>query len=458
MKEYKNIREVVGPLMVVEGVDGIAYDEEVEIFLNKDDIRVGKVLEVDEGRAVIQLFSSNQGINTEESRVRFKGSPMQFRVSTDMVGRVFNGKGETSDGGPSILDFEAKDINGKIMNPVLREYPSEFIQTGISAIDGLNTMVVGQKLPVFSGSGLSHNELAAQIARQASVPNSKRDFVVVFCAMGITYEEARYFEDEFKRTGAIEHAVMFINLANDPTIERLSLPRMALTAAEYLAFEQDMDVMLIMSDMTHYCDALREVSASRKEIPGRRGYPGYMYTDLASLYERAGIIKGSVGSITLLPILSMPEDDKTHPIPDLTGYITEGQIIMDRNLSKRGIEPSIDVSPSLSRLKDKGIGEGKTREDHADVMNQLFSCYARGKEVVELQSILGGSSLNEIDDLYVEFTKQFEEQYINQGFYENRTIEETLDLGWKLLSILPSQELKRIRPKYIDKYYPKESI
>lgn len=457
MKEYKNIQSVVGPLIVVSGVSDAKYDEEVEIYLDEQDIRVGKVLEVSEDKAVVQLYESNQGIDPKQARVRFKGSAMMLNVSKDMIGRVFNGKGKIADEGPSLLDFEARDINGQIMNPLNRAYPDQFIQTGISAIDGLNTLVVGQKLPIFSGAGLPHNELAAQIARQASVPGAEIDFAVVFCAMGISFEEARYFEDEFKRTGAIEHAVLFINRADDPTIERIALPRMALTAAEYLAFDLNKDVLLIMSDMAHYSNALREVSASRKEIPGRRGYPGYMYTDLASLYERAGRLKDKEGSITLLPILSMPDDDKTHPIPDLTGYITEGQIILSRDLDKRGIKPPVDVSASLSRLKDKGIGAHKTREDHADVMNQLFAAYAKGKELVELESILGSSALSDLDLKYVAFAQAFEERYIHQGFYENRSIEETLTTGWELLSMLPRHELKRIRTLYLDLYYGKAS-
>lgn len=457
MKEYKNIIEVVGPLMVVSGVEDAKYDEEVEIYLSEEDVRMGKVLEISEGRAVVQLYDSNQGIDPEKARVRFKGRPITLPVSEDMIGRVFNGKGQIADNGPSLLDYELRDINGNIMNPINRDYPNQFIQTGISAIDGLNTMVVGQKLPIFSGAGLSHNELAAQIARQASVPSSDIEFAVVFCAMGISFEEAKFFENEFKRTGAIEHSVMFVNLADDPTIERISTPRMALTTAEYLAFELGKDVMLIMTDMTHYCNALREISASRREIPSRRGYPGYMYTDLATLYERAGRLKDNPGSITLLPILTMPDDDKTHPIPDLTGYITEGQIILSRDLETRAIHPPVDVSPSLSRLKDKGIGDGKTRPDHADLMNQLFASYSRGKEMIELESILGSSALSETDLIYVEFTRAFEKQYINQGFYENRSIEDTINLGWKLVSILPRQELKRIRDQYIDMYYRKDT-
>ena len=456
MREFKNVVEVAGPLLIVSGIDDVAFDEEVEIVVANNDRRVGKVLEVDGDRAVIQLYDSNQGIDPKSARVRFKGQPMSLHVSSEMIGRTFDGKGKPADGGPQMLNYEARDINGQVMNPVAREYPNQFVETGISAIDGLNTLVVGQKLPIFSGAGLPHNELATQIARQADVADKDADFAVVFCAMGISYEESRFFEDEFKRTGAIERSVLFVNLADDPAIERISTPRMALTAAEYLAFDLDMNVLLIMSDIAHYCESLREISASRKEIPSRRGYPGYMYTDLASLYERAGRLKGKKGSITMIPILSMPEDDKTHPIPDLTGYITEGQIILSRDLYRSGINPPIDVLPSLSRLKDKGIGENKTREDHSDLMNQLFAAYAQGKEVLELASILGDSALTDLDRLYGKFTQAFEEKYLDQGFHEKRDIEETLNIGWELLSILPKQELKRVRDQFIDKYYPED--
>lgn len=453
MKEYKNILEVVGPLLVVDGVDDATYDEEVEIFVNETDSRVGKVLEVNGSKAVIQLYDSNTGIDPHRARIRFKGKPLSLKVSQEMLGRIFDGNGQVRDNGPALLSYEMRDINGSVMNPVLRAYPDQFIQTGVSSIDALNTLVVGQKLPIFSGSGLPHNELATQIAAQAKVISSDLDFTVVFCAMGITYEEARFFEDSFKKNGALDRTVMFLNLANDPAIERISTPRMAITAAEYLAFELDKNVMLIMSDMTYYCEALREISASRREIPGRRGYPGYMYTDLAGLYERAGKLKGKEGSITMIPILSMPEDDKTHPIPDLTGYITEGQIILDRSLHKRGIMPPVDVLPSLSRLKDKGIGEGKTRRDHADVMNQLFAAYAKGKETLELASILGDAALTPLDLLYADFAREFEVSFINQGFDVNRDIESSLDLGWDLLGILPRTELKRVRDTFLDEFY-----
>lgn len=451
-KEYKTIREVVGPLMLVEGVEGVKYDELVEVVQENGETRRGKVLEVKDDKAVVQLFENTQGLKISTAKARFLGRSMSLAVSEDMLGRVFSGLGEPRDGGASVMPEKVMDVNGMPINPAARDYPNEFIQTGISAIDGLNTLVRGQKLPVFSMSGLPHADLAAQIARQAKVLSSDDKFAVVFAAIGITYEEAEYFIEDFRRTGAIERTVLFTNLANDPAIERIATPRMALTCAEYLAFEKGMHVLVIMTDITNYAEALREVSAARKEVPGRRGYPGYLYTDLASLYERAGRIKGRKGSITQIPILTMPEDDKTHPIPDLTGYITEGQIILSRELYKKGVNPPIDVLPSLSRLKDKGIGAGKTREDHADTMNQLFAAYARGKESKELSAILGDSALTATDKLYAEFAEQFEQQYVSQGFGTDRTIEQTLDIGWQLLKILPRSELKRISEKYIDKY------
>jgi len=455
LKEYKTVREVVGPLMIVEGVEGVKYDELVEVELQNGEKRRGKVLEVNGSKAMVQLFEGSTGINLKGTKAKFLGRPQDIGVSIDMLGRIFDGMGNPIDNGPKIIAEKRLDINGEPINPVSRNYPSEFIQTGISAIDGLNTLVRGQKLPVFSGSGLPHAQLAAQIARQANVLNSDAQFAVVFAAIGITFEESQFFIDEFTRTGAIDNSVLFMNLASDPAIERISTPRMALTTAEYLAFEKGMHVLVIMTDITNYAEALREVSAARKEVPGRRGYPGYLYTDLATLYERAGRIKGREGSITQIPILTMPEDDKTHPIPDLTGYITEGQIILSRDLYKRGIMPPIDVLPSLSRLKDKGIGKGKTREDHADTMNQLFSAYAQGKQARELSAILGESALSDVDKLYAKFAEAFEEEYVNQGFNANRSIEETLELGWKLLKILPRTELKRIRDEYLDKYIPK---
>lgn len=453
MKEYKTIQEVAGPLMLVKQVEGVKYYEMGEVELANGEIRRCRVLEIDRDKALVQLFESAAGINLSEGKVRFLGHAMDLPVSEDMLGRVFSGMGTPIDGGPNIIPEKRLDINGVPMNPAARNYPSEFIQTGISAIDGLNTLVRGQKLPIFSASGLPHANLAAQIARQAKVRGTDSQFAVVFAAVGITFEEADFFISDFKKTGAIDRTVMFINLANDPAVERISTPRMALTAAEYLAFEKGMHVLTIITDITNYAEALREVSAARKEVPGRRGYPGYMYTDLATLYERAGRKKGCEGSITLIPILTMPEDDKTHPIPDLTGYITEGQIILSRDLYRKGVTPPIDVLPSLSRLKDKGIGRDKTREDHADTMNQQFSAYARGKEAKELMVILGEAALTDMDKIYAKFADEFETRYVSQGYLKNRSIEETLELGWELLRILPKSELKRIRDEYLEKYY-----
>lgn len=454
-REYKTIEEVSGPLVLVRGVSDVNYDDLGEIELEDGTKKRCKVLEIDGTNALVQLFESSAGINLSNSKVKFLGRSMQLPVSEDILGRVFDGLGKVLDDGPEIIPEKRLNINGLAMNPVARNYPSEFIQTGISAIDGLNTLVRGQKLPIFSGSGLPHARLASQIARQAKVVGTKDAFAVVFAAIGITFEEANFFIENFKETGAIDRSVMFINLANDPAIERIATPRMALTAAEYLAFDKGMHVLVILTDVTNYADALREVSSARKEVPGRRGYPGYMYTDLASLYERAGRQKDKNGSITLIPILTMPEDDKTHPIPDLTGYITEGQIILSRELYRKNITPPIDVLPSLSRLKDKGIGKGKTREDHASVMNQLFSAYARGKEAKELMVILGEAALSDMDKIYAKFANQFEQKYISQGYENNRSIEETLNIGWQLLSLLPKSELKRIDDKFIDKYYRK---
>ena len=457
IREYKTIQEINGPLMVVRKVEGVTYDELGEIQLPNGDVRRCKVLEVNGDNAVVQLFESSAGINLKDSSVRFLGHPLELPVSGDMLGRVFNGMGRPIDGGPEILAEERRDINGLAMNPAARDYPNEFIQTGISTIDGLNTLVRGQKLPIFSGSGLPHAALSAQIARQAKVLDGASNFAVVFAAIGITFEESNFFVEEFRRTGAIDRTVLFTNLANDPAVERISTPRMALTAAEYLAFEKGMHVLVILTDITNYAEALREVSAAKKEVPGRRGYPGYLYTDLATMYERAGRRLGCPGSITMIPILTMPEDDKTHPIPDLTGYITEGQIILSRELYRKGIIPPVDVLPSLSRLKDKGIGAGKTREDHSGTMNQLFAAYSTGKEMKELMSILGESALSPTDLLYAKFADEFEKRYVAQGSEENRSIEETLNLGWELLSILPKSELKRIKPEYIDKYLPKKA-
>ena len=439
--------------MLVRDVQNVTYNELGEIELESGEKRRCRVLEVDGSNALVQLFESSTGINLSNSKVRFLGRQMELGVSEDMLGRVFDGLGRPIDGGPEIIPDKRMDVNGLPINPVARSYPQEFIQTGVSAIDGLNTLVRGQKLPIFSASGLPHANLAAQIARQAKVRGTDEPFAVVFAAMGITFEESNFFIDSFRETGALERTVLFVNLANDPAIERISTPKMALTAAEYLAFEKNMHVLVILTDITNYADALREVSAARKEVPGRRGYPGYMYTDLASIYERAGRQQGKDGSITMIPILSMPEDDKTHPIPDLTGYITEGQIILSRELYRKGVTPPIDVLPSLSRLKDKGIGRGKTREDHSDTMNQLFSAYARGKEAKELMVILGEAALTDIDKLYAKFADAFEKEYVSQGYDANRSIEETLDIGWKLLRILPRSELKRIRDEYLDRYY-----
>ncbi len=456
IKEYRSIQEVAGPLMVVSGVEGVKYDELGEIELSNGEVRRCKVLEVNGDTALVQLFESATGINLSDSKVRFLGKSLDFGVSPDILGRVFSGMGKPIDNGPDIIPEKRLDINGAPLNPAAREYPAEFIQTGVSAIDGLNTLVRGQKLPIFSGSGLPHANLAVQIARQAKVRGTDSKFAVVFAAIGITFEDAEFFINDFKQTGAIDRSVVFVNLANDPAVERVCTPRMALTAAEYLAFEQGMHVLVILTDITNYAEALREVSAAKKEVPGRRGYPGYLYTDLATMYERAGRIKGKPGSITMIPILTMPEDDKTHPIPDLTGYITEGQIILSRDLYKKGIQPPIDVLPSLSRLKDKGIGKDKTREDHADTMNQLFAAYSRGKDAKELMAILGESALSEIDLMYAKFADEFEKQYVSHGFRTDRTIEQTLDTGWKLLRMLPKSELKRIRDEYLEKYLADE--
>ena len=454
-KEYRTIQEIAGPLMLVREVSDATYNELGEIELANGEIRKCRVLEINGTDVLVQLFDNSAGINLAQSKVRFLGHGVELGVSEDMLGRIFDGLGNIIDDGPPIIPEKRIDTNGIPMNPAARDYPSEFIKTGVSAIDGLNTLVRGQKLPIFSGSGLPHAQLAAQIARQAKVLGKDDKFAVVFAAVGITFEEADFFKQEFIKTGAIDRTVLFINLANDPAIERIATPKMALTAAEFLAFEKDMHVLVIITDITNYADALREVSAARKEVPGRRGYPGYMYTDLATMYERAGKLKGKDGSITLIPILTMPEDDKTHPIPDLTGYITEGQIILSRELYRKNVTPPIDVLPSLSRLKDKGIGEGKTRADHANVMNQLFSAYARGKDAKELMAILGESALSGVDKLYAKFAEEFEETYVSQGYMTDRSIEETMDIGWKLLSILPKSELKRIDEKFIEMYYGK---
>ena len=456
IREYRTVEGLEGPLLIVDRIEDVKFGELADVELADGSIRRGQVLEASTGRALVQLFESSQGIGTGEATVRFLGKSMRVRVTREMLGRILNGAGEPIDDSGEIVPEAFRDISGSPINPFSRDFPSEFIQTGISAIDGNFTLVRGQKLPIFSGSGLPHSQLAAQIARQARTLGDSGDFAVVFAAMGITFEEANFFREDFERTGAIERAVLFINLADDPVVERISIPRVALTTAEFLAFEHGMHVLVILTDMTNYCEALREVSAARKEVPGRRGYPGYMYTDLSQIYERAGRIKGKNGSITQFPILTMPEDDRTHPIPDLTGYITEGQIFLERSLYRKGILPPINVSPSLSRLMQKGIGEGKTREDHQGVANQLFAAYARGNEMRELAMVLGEASLSEVDRQYVTFADRFEREYVNQGFYENRSIEDTLRIGWRLLSLLPRAELKRVDAEHIEKYLDAE--
>lgn len=451
--EYKAVRDIVGPLLLVEGVAGARYNELAHVKMPDGRVRLGQVLEVDRDRALVQVFEGSRGIAADNVKVRFLGHGLMMDLADDIVGRIFNGVGRPVDGGPPIVPTKRRDINGSPINPCARDYPNEFIQTGISTIDGMNTLVRGQKLPLFSGAGLPHARVAAQIARQARVLGTGEGFAVVFAAMGITFEEAEFFMNDFRRTGALARAVLFINLANDPVIERIAAPRAALTAAEYLAFDLDMHVLVILTDMTNYCDALREISAARKEVPGRRGYPGYMYTDLSTIYERAGRIRGKKGSITQIPVLTMPDDDKTHPIPDLTGYITEGQVFISRVLHGQGIYPPVDVLPSLSRLKDKGIGVGKTREDHSNVLNQLYAAYARGKNARELAVVLGESALTDVDRLFLKFADAFERRFVAQGEYENRSIEETLNLGWELMGILPRAELKRVRPEILDKYW-----
>lgn len=455
LKEYRTVTSISGPLMLVESVDGGRYGEIVDIEIGDGSIRHGQILQVDRDKVLVQVFEGTEGIDINSATVRILGRPQQLAVSPDILGRVFTGIGEPKDGGGEIIAEKRLNINGNPINPYSRDYPNEFIQTGISTIDGLNPLVRGQKLPIFSGSGLPHDELTAQIARQATVLGKGEQFAVVFAAMGITFEAAQFFINDLRDTGAIERAVMFVNLANDPAIERIATPRVALTAAEYLAFDKDMHVLVILNDMTNYCEALRQISAARKEVPGRRGYPGYLYTDLATIYERAGRIKNKKGSITMVPVLTMPEDDKTHPVPDLTGYITEGQIILSRSLNRKAIAPPVDVLPSLSRLKDKGIGKDKTREDHADLYNQLYAAYARGKECQELATILGEAALSNEDKKYMTYTNEFEKQYISQGYHENRTIEQTLNLGWQLLSVFEDTELKRIRVEFLKKYMPK---
>ena len=455
IQEYTSVCEVAGPLMIVENVRGVSYAEVVEIELPSGEKRRGQVLEAAENRAVVQVFEGTRGIDTSTTKVRFTGETVKLGVSSEMLGRILDGRGRPIDKGPKIIPEDELDIHGYPINPTAREYPREFIQTGISTIDGMNTLVRGQKLPIFSGSGLPHNDLAAQIARQAKVLGKEEEFAVVFAAMGITFEEASFFMRDFERTGALEKVTAFINLANDPAIERIITPRMALTTAEYFAYELGMHVLVILTDMTNYCEALREISAAREEVPGRRGYPGYMYTDLATIYERAGRVHGKKGSITQMPILTMPDDDITHPIPDLTGYITEGQVVLSRELHRKGIYPPVDVLPSLSRLMKGGIGKGMTREDHANVSDQLYSAYAEGRDLRDLVAVVGEEALTDKDRKYLEFADRFEREFVNQGRYEDRDIETTLTIGWDLLSILPERELKRVKEEYIKKYHPK---
>ena len=453
-REYTTVREVAGPLMVVEGVEDVAYGEIVDVVIPDGSTKRGQVLESRKGVAVVQVFEGTSGIDTLSTKVRFTGDIMRMPVSMDMMGRIFDGLGRPIDGGPDIIAEKYLDIAGASINPTARAFPNEFIQTGISTIDGNNTLVRGQKLPIMSGAGLPHNDLAAQIARQAKVRGTEEPFSVVFAAMGITHEEASFFMRDFERTGALERIVGFINLADDPAIERIITPRMALTAAEYLAYTCDMHILVVLTDMTNYCEALREISAAREEVPGRRGYPGYMYTDLATLYERAGRVRGAKGSITQVPILSMPDDDITHPIPDLTGYITEGQFVLSREMHRRGIYPPVDILPSLSRLMNEGIGPERTREDHSGVSNQLYAGYAEGRDMRDLVAVVGEEALSKRDQLYLKFADRFEKEYVTQGRDEDRTIEQTLDLGWELLTDLPEGELKRIDEKYIKKYHP----
>ena len=454
LKEYRTVSEIAGPLMVVENVKGVKFDELVQVRMDSGEVRQGQVLEVSDDYAVVQVFEGTSNLSAEESKARFLGTGLTLGVSPDMMGRVFDGLGKPKDDGPQIIPEKRIDVNGEAINPMARDFPDEFIQTGISTIDHLNTLVRGQKLPIFSASGLPHKEIAAQIARQATVPSQEGNFAIVFAAIGIPFEEAEFFVEEFRKTGALDRSVLFMNLANDPAIERIATPKMALTAAEYLAFEKGMHVLVIMTDMTNYCEALREISAARREVPGRRGYPGYLYTNLATLYERAGRLMDKEGSVTQIPILTMPDGDKTHPIPDLTGYITEGQIILSRDLYKRNINPPVDILPSLSRLKDKGTGEGKTRRDHAATMNQIYAAYSDGKAAKELSIVLGESALSDIDKKFARFADLFEKEYVNQGFDTNRTIEETLDIVWKLLATLPKQELSRIKEEFIEAYLP----
>lgn len=457
MKEYKTINQIAGPLVFVSDVSGVAYNEIVEIMLPDGERRKGQVLDVSENVAVVQVFGQTTGINTKDTSVRFLGETMRIGLSTDMLGRAFTGLGEPRDKGPRIIPKEKVDINGLPINPYSRETPSEFIQTGVSTIDAMNTLVRGQKLPIFSGAGLPHNQLAVQIARQAKVRGSGEKFAVVFAAVGITHEEASFFIRDFEKTGALENAVLFLNLADDPSVERIITPRLALTTAEYLAYEHDMHVLVIITDMTNYAEALREISSARNEVPGRRGYPGYMYTDLSTIYERAGRVKGAKGSVTQLPILTMPGDDKTHPIPDLTGYITEGQIILSRDLHRKNIYPPVDVLPSLSRLMNNGIGAGKTREDHKGVSDQLYASYATGRDLRSLSAVVGEEALSALDRRYLKLADAFEDKFVRQGAYDDRDIEKTLSIAWELLAMLPEEELKRVKREHIAKYLQKKA-
>ncbi len=456
VREYTSVVEVTGPLMIVEGVKNVKYGEVVEIEVKGGERKHGQVLDAMEDKAVVQVFEGTSGLDTKITKAKFLGDTMKIPVGIGMLGRIFDGAGRPRDGKKEIVPEARLDINGYPINPTSRVYPRDFIQTGISSMDGMNTLARGQKLPIFSGAGLPHNDLAAQIARQAKVPSSKEEFAVIFAAMGITSEEANFFRKDFERTGALERIVTFLNLADDPTIERIITPRIALTTAEFLAFEHGMHVLVILTDMTNYCEALREISAAREEVPGRRGYPGYMYTDLAMNYERAGKIIGKKGSITQLPILTMPSDDITHPIPDLTGYITEGQIVLSRELHRKGIYPPVDVLPSLSRLMQEGIGKERTREDHADVSNQLYAAYAEGRDLRDLVAVVGEEALTERDKTFLKFAERFESEFVNQRKDDDRTIENTLKVGWDLLSILPERELKRISLELIKKYLPKK--
>ncbi len=454
--EYKGVSSVDGPIIVVKRSENIFYNEIVSVRDRKGEKKTGRVIDLSEDIAIVQVFGSTTGLDLNETSVEFLEEPMELRVGEGLLGRIFNGLGEPIDGLPPIVSSKKVDVNGMPINPFARVYPRDFIQTGISSIDGMNTLIRGQKLPIFSGNGLPHNRLAAQIIRQAKIRNSDENFVMVFAGMGIKYDQAQFFIHSFEESGVLSKVVMFQSLADAPSIERIITPRCALTAAEYLAYEKNMHVLVVMTDMTNYCEALREISTTRGEVPGRKGYPGYLYSDLAELYERAGKIKGSTGSITQIPILTMPNDDISHPIPDLTGYITEGQIVLDRELSQKGVYPPVSGLPSLSRLMKDGIGEGMTREDHSAVSSQLFAAYSKVKSIRNLAAIIGEEELGEVDRMYLKFGEALETQFFTQGEHENRSIEETLDLGWKLLTILPKNELYRIKPELIEKYYPKD--